>query len=225
MELSNSFTVDSDIDTAWATLLDLHKVAPCFPGATLQSVEENEFTGTVKVKLGPVSMVYGGQAEFLSTDEATHTVVIEGVGKETRGSGTAKAHVTTALVAETPERTRVEVNTDLAITGKAAQFGRGVMQEVAGRIIDQFAANLNAVMSAPAQPEPTQEQPTGPGTDGKTGAPTAAPSAAPTPMPAAADSLDLLGTAGGPMVRRALPVVAVAAVMVVVLIIWSRRRQ
>ena len=97
-------------------------------------------------------MIFAGTARFVSKDEATHTVVIEGSGKETKGTGTAKGLVTAVLVAEAPDRTRVDVNTELTITGKAAQFGRGVMQDVAGRIIDQFSANLAAMMTAGAAP-------------------------------------------------------------------------
>jgi carbon monoxide dehydrogenase subunit G len=136
MELQNSFTVPSDVDTAWQTLLDVERVAPCMPGATLESVDGDEMSGKVKVKLGPVSMTYGGKARFVSRDQDSYTAVIEGTGKETRGTGTATAQVTTKLVSESPDTTRVDVTTDLTITGKAAQFGRGVMQDVAGRIID-----------------------------------------------------------------------------------------
>ena len=150
MELQNSFTVPADIDTAWQQLLDVESVAPCMPGATLESVDGDDVTGNVKVKLGPVSMSYAGKATFIKKDEENHTAVLEGSGKEAKGGGTAKVLVTTTLVAEAPDRTRVDVTTDLTITGKAAQFGRGVMQDVAGRIIDQFAANLAASMTAPS---------------------------------------------------------------------------
>jgi len=233
MELSNSFTVESDLATAWATLLDVERVAPCMPGASLDSVEGTHFTGKVKVKLGPVSMTYAGEADFQQVDEATRTVVIEGVGKESRGSGTAKAHVTTSLVAESDTRTRVEVLTDLTITGKAAQFGRGVMQDVAGRIVDQFAANLNALLSAPAEPAPADAAGADAGGAGDAGGmgdvangqapPPAPPRPAPV-LPQAADSIDLLGTAGAPVLKRVLPVVAVVAVVVVGVVIWAKRR-
>ena len=126
MDLQNSFVVPSDVETAWNTLQDVEGLAPCMPGATLVSHDGDDFTGSVKVKLGPVSMVFAGQARFVSKDEATRTVVIEGSGKETKGTGTAKGMVTATLVEEAPDRTRVDVVTDLTITGKAAQFGRGV---------------------------------------------------------------------------------------------------
>ncbi|HUV48912.1 MAG: SRPBCC family protein [Actinomycetes bacterium] len=214
MDLQNSFTVPSDIDTAWKTLLDVERVAPCMPGATLESVDGDEMSGKVKVKLGPVSMTYGGQARFVSRDEDKHVAVIEGTGKETRGTGTAKALVTTQLVSEGPEVTRVDVTTDLTITGKAAQFGRGVMQDVAGRIIDQFAGNLAIVMGAgPASDEAPESS--APGTP-------AAVQAAPQPM--AADSIDLLGTAGAPVLKRAIPA-AVGLGLLIVVVVWLTRRR
>ncbi len=215
MDLQNSFVVPADIETAWATLLDVEKIAPCMPGATLETNTGEEFTGKVKVKLGPVSMTYGGAARFVERDDASHTAVIEGTGKETRGSGTAKAVVTTRLFEEGPKSTRVEVTTDLTVTGKPAQFGRGVMQDVAGRIIDQFSANLEAVIAGGGQ------QQAAPSTNGS------APStpSTPPPLPQAADSIDLLGTAGAPVLKRALP--AILGVIAVIGIIWliARRRR
>ena len=148
MQLENSFTVPSDTETAWQTLLNVEAIAPCMPGATLESVDGDDFSGNVKVKLGPVSMVYGGTASFLSKDESRHTAVIKGTGKEKRGTGTAQANVSLVLTAEDDARTRVDVTTDLMITGKAAQFGRGVMQDVASRLVDQFASNLETVIAA-----------------------------------------------------------------------------
>ncbi len=212
MDLQNSFVVPADIDTAWRTLLDVGAIAPCMPGATLETVDGDNFTGSVKVKLGPVNMTYGGKASFVEKDEANHRAVIEGTGKETRGSGTASALVTCQLIAESADRTRVEVNTDLTVTGKPAQFGRGVMQDVAGRIIDQFSANLASVIAASG----AQADAAASGSD--------QPPAAPTPLPQAADSIDLLGTAGAPVLKRAIP--AVLAIVAIVGIIWliARRR-
>ena len=206
MDLENSFTVPADIETAWKTLLDVEAIAPCMPGATLESVNGDEFTGNVKVKLGPVSMVYGGEARFLSKDDATYTAIIEGIGKESRGTGTAKANVTTKLVAEGPMVTRVNVTTELIITGKAAQFGRGVMQDVAGRLVTQFAGNLEKVIGARAH---------------------AAAGGVDTPAPApikSADSVNLLETAGAPILKRAIPVLT-GIVIVVGLVIFFASRQ
>jgi carbon monoxide dehydrogenase subunit G len=212
MDLQNSFVVPADIDTAWRTLLDVEAIAPCMPGATLETVDGDAFTGSVKVKLGPVNMTYGGKARFVEKDEANHRAVIEGTGKETRGSGTASAHVTCQLIAESPDRTRVEVATDLTVTGKPAQFGRGVMQDVAGRIIDQFSANLASVIAASGARAAAEAS----------GAP--APASAPTPLPQAADSIDLLGTAGAPVLKRAIPAVAIIAALVGIIWLIARRR-
>ena len=218
MELTNSFTVPADIDTAWKTLLDVEAIAPCMPGATLESVDGDEFSGNVKVKLGPVSMTYGGQARFLSKDESTHTAVIEGTGKETRGSGTARANVTTAMVAEGPNLTRVDVTTDLTITGKAAQFGRGVMQDVAGRLVSQFASNLEGVIASRI-PQPQQSS----AEDGV--ATTASVSTEPRTVvaPQQAEALDLGSVAMGPVLKRAVPViVGIVAVVAIIWIVASR---
>ena len=201
MDLENSFTVSAGVDTAWETLLDVEAIAPCMPGATLESVAGDEFTGNVKVKLGPVSMVYGGEACFISKDYAGHTAVIVGTGKESRGTGTAKANVTIKLVAESSSQTRVDVATELTITGKAAQFGRGVMQDVAGRLVTQFAGNLEQVIA---------------GRSGSVGA------VAPAPIKTS-DSVNLLATAGAPILKRVVPVViAIAGAVGVIIIIASR---
>ena len=219
MELQNSFVVPTDIDTAWAKMQDVEGLAPCMPGATLESHDGDDFTGNVKVKLGPVSMVFGGQARFVSKDEATHTMVIEGSGKETKGSGTAKGMVTAVLVAEAPDRTRVDVNTDLTITGKAAQFGRGVMQDVAGRIVDQFSANLATMIGATGAAAAGAAAAGAAGGDAGTATATA-----PAPaVPQADEAIDLLGTAGAPVLKRAIPV-AVGLVVVVGIIIWVVKR-
>jgi carbon monoxide dehydrogenase subunit G len=188
------------------------------PGATLTSHDGDDMTGSVKVKLGPVAMTFAGQARFVSKDEATHTMVIEGSGKETKGTGTAKGVVTAVLVEEAPDRTRVDINTEFSITGKAAQFGRGVMQDVAGRIIDQFSDNLAATMAASGAAAGAAAASEGGDTDS---APTAAPAAA---LPHHEDSIDLLGTAGAPVLQRAIPV-AIGVVVVVGIIIWIARRR
>jgi len=219
MELENSFTVPADVDTAWKTLLDVEAIAPCMPGATLDSVNGDEFSGKVKVKLGPVSMVYGGEAKFLSKDEATHTAVIEGTGKESRGTGTAQANVTVALTAEGATSTRVDVSTDLMITGKAAQFGKGVMQDVAGRLVGQFASNLEGVIASRST---TVSEPVSEGTSDDGGVATTAPAPTPAP-PKQAEALDLGSVAMGPVLKRAVPVV-IGVVVVVGLIWWIASR-
>ena len=213
MELENSFTVPADIDTAWRTLLDLQTVAPCMPGATLESATGDTFTGGVKVKLGPVQMTYSGVATFLSKDDVAKVAVIEGVGKETRGAGTAKALITTALHAEGPATTRVDVTTDLAITGKPAQFGRGVMQDVASRLVGQFATNLGALMA----------QASAAGAAGQAAAEGEGASSSPvTPVVVApvkpAEALDLGSVAVVPVLKRVLPIAL--GILVVAGIIW-----
>jgi len=161
MNLENEFTVPVPVDEAWQVLLDVERMAPCMPGATLTSVNGDEFTGTVKVKVGPITVTYNGEAKFLSKDDATHRAVLEAKGKESRGSGTAGATVTTQLSGE-GSTTKVRVETDLNITGRPAQFGRGVMAEVAAKLIDQFARCLeDEINSAPPPPAaaPTPEAP------------------------------------------------------------------
>lgn len=191
MQLEHSFTVPADIDTAWRTLLDVERIALCMPGASLTSVEGDTFTGEVKVKLGPISMTYGGKASFTEKDAAAHRAVISASGSETKGTSTANATVVTQLVAE-GAATRVDVTTDLAITGKPAQFGRGVMQDVAGRIIDQFAENLSTLIASSSGGDPVTH-------------------------PIAAEALYIGAAAGAPLLKRVLPIAAVVAVIAIVI--------
>jgi carbon monoxide dehydrogenase subunit G len=155
VQLENQFTVPVPIDEAWRVLLDIEQVAPCMPGAALDSVEGDHFTGRVKVKLGPINLTYQGKASFVEKDEATHTAVIDAKGKDQRGNGTAAAVVTAKLAAE-GDITRVDVLTDLNITGRPAQFGRGVMTDVGNKLLGQFADKLAAQLGAG---EPTHVHP------------------------------------------------------------------
>ena len=143
MQLENSFTVPVPIDEAWRVLLDIERIAPCMPGAALDSVDGDDFTGRVKVKLGPINLTYQGKASFIEKDEAAHKAVIDARGKDQRGNGTAAAVVTAKLKAE-GSITRVDVLTDLNITGRPAQFGRGVMTDVGNKLLGQFADKLAA---------------------------------------------------------------------------------
>lgn len=138
MQLEHRFTVPADIDTVWAALMDPERVAPCMPGATLTEYSGTTFTGTVKVKVGPISLLYKGSGEFVETDEDAHRATIKASGKDSRGNGTATATVTVLLV-ENGAKTEGEVRTDLAITGKPAQFGRGLISEVGTKILNTFA--------------------------------------------------------------------------------------
>ncbi len=147
MQLEHSFTVLVPVADAWKVLLDIEQIAPCMPGAVLDSVDGDDFTGRVKVKLGPISLTYKGKASFVKKDEATHTAVIDAAGKDQRGNGTAAATVTATLKEEGGSATRVDVLTDLNITGKPAQFGRGVMVDVGNKLIGQFATCVQGKLS------------------------------------------------------------------------------
>jgi carbon monoxide dehydrogenase subunit G len=143
VQLENSFTVPVPIDEAWRVLLDIERIAPCMPGAAIDSVDGDNFTGRVKVKLGPINLTYQGKASFIEKDAAAHKAVIDARGKDQRGNGTAAAVVTAKLKAE-GSITRVDVLTDLNITGRPAQFGRGVMTDVGNKLLGQFADKLAA---------------------------------------------------------------------------------
>ncbi len=149
MELEHSFTIPVPPEQAWGVLLDVEKVAPCMPGATVDSVDGDDVKGRIKVKVGPVALTYAGTARFTEKDEQARTVVLEASGKETRGSGTAAATITSTLSDEAGQ-TRVVVHTTMTVTGRPAQFGRGVMAEVGGRVIEKFATNLAAQLSGGA---------------------------------------------------------------------------
>jgi carbon monoxide dehydrogenase subunit G len=152
VQLDHEFTVPVPVAQAWPVLLDIDRIAPCMPGATVTKVEGDEFEGTVKVKVGPITVTYGGSASFLEKDESDRRAVIEARGRETRGSGTATARVTAQLF-DQGESTRVVVNTDLSVTGKPAQFGRGVMNDVGEKLLGRFADCL-AGQLADSAPEP-----------------------------------------------------------------------
>ncbi|EOD68903.1 SRPBCC family protein [Amycolatopsis vancoresmycina] len=149
MRLDHEFTVPAPIGEVWQAVVDPERVAPCMPGATLTKVEGDKFSGTVKVKLGPISLLYKGNGEFLEKDDAARKVTIKASGKDSRGAGTAAATVTLTLT-ETDGGTHGAVATDLAITGKPAQFGRGLISEVGGKILDTFAGCLSGKL-APAE--------------------------------------------------------------------------
>ncbi|MFI0372443.1 SRPBCC family protein [Actinomadura sp. 1N219] len=193
MRIENTFTVPVPVDEAWTVLLDVERVAPCMPGATLESVDGDVFTGRVKAKVGPVTLTYKGRAEFTSRDPATRTATLTARGKDARGAGTAAATVTMRLAAE-GGATRVEVLTDLDITGKPAQLGRGVIADVGNKIIGQFADALAAQLTA--------ESPKSPETAGPVESPR------PVERARADDPIDVLGLAGGSLLRRVLAALA-----------------
>ena len=152
MELEHSFTVPVPEERAWEVLMDVNRVAPCMPGASLDSVEGDDIKGRIKVKVGPIAMTYAGTAHFTERDAQNHVIVLEASGKETRGAGTASASVRSTLQGQ-GDQTHVIVNTTLNVTGRPAQFGRGVMAEVGGKLIGIFASNLAEMLAAdPGQP-------------------------------------------------------------------------
>jgi uncharacterized protein len=158
VDLSHSFTVPASVADTWATFEDIESVAGCFPGATVTAVDGNDFTGTCKVKLGPIALVYTGSGTFVEKDEAARRFVIEAKGKDKRGNGTAAATVLARLLPE-GDGTAVEVSTDLAITGKPAQFGRGVIQDVSNKLLDRFVACLAETLSGPGEEAAADEPP------------------------------------------------------------------
>ena len=183
MDLTHSFTVPLPVDEAWEHFNDIASVAECFPGAQVTSVEGDTFQGSCKVKLGPITLVYNGSGTFVEKDAAAHRFVVDAKGKDKRGNGTAGAHVTLAMT-EVDEGTSIEVVTELAITGKPAQFGRGVMQDVSDKLLGQFVTCLEQRLST--TPEPIEEPVgTDAGNDGQSDAPSRAPEEA-TPLADAA---------------------------------------
>ncbi|MEI8322455.1 MAG: SRPBCC family protein [Actinomycetes bacterium] len=212
MELNHHFTVNVPVAEAWKILTNVELIAPCLPGAQLQEVEGDTYRGVVKVKVGPIQAQFKGQASFLERNDVDHKAVLKGEGRDTGGKGNASALITAQLTSISPTSTKVEVSTDLAITGKVAQFGRGAMADISDKLLAQFSENLNTLISE----IPTEEA-----------APVAAEIAEPTtsadPVVRKIDApeaapINLLEAAGSTMLKRALPVVAGIAVLVVILI-------
>lgn len=238
MELTHEFTVPASVEDTWRAFNDLEMVAGCFPGATLTSVDGDEFRGSCKVKLGPIALVYSGAGTFLERDGGAHRFVIEAKGKDKRGNGTAGATVTAVLTAAGAAVTTASVTTDLSITGKPAQFGRGVIQDVSDKLLGQFVACLEskvgggeqqttaAEQTAPAEVvEPPGE--VGPATTGPRGGV----SEAPTPSPATReqtredDALDLGATVVPVLLKAYWRPLAGAALVLLVLRRLVRRRR
>jgi uncharacterized protein len=190
LDLNHSFTVPASVADTWKTFEDIESVAGCFPGATVTEIDGDDFKGSCKVKLGPIAMVYSGTGTFLEKDEAARKFVIDAKGKDKRGNGTAGAKVTATFAEEGSDSTRVDVVTDLAITGKPAQFGRGVIEDVSNKLLDQFVACLKNKVGAPP---PAQPEPEAPAAAAETPAPaastpTATPASPPTPSPSVSSS-------------------------------------
>jgi uncharacterized protein len=198
MRLEHSFTVPVPVDAAWEVLLDVERIAPCMPGATLTGVEDDAFTGTVKVKLGPINLTYQGKGRFVERDEAARRVIVEASGRDTRSAGTASATVTGTLTPE-DDATRVDVVTELAVTGRPAQFGRGMIADVSAKLIGQFADCLAETLTGPAPSE--------------------------VPEAPEAEPIDLLRVTGQTDTARRLAVYGLAALLAVLAWLVLRRRR
>lgn len=245
MLLENRFSVPVPIDQAWPVLLDVQRVAACMPGATLDSMSGDQFEGRVKVKVGPIAMSFKGTAQFVEKDPAGHRAILQASGKEIGGTGTAKATMTMRLH-DCGAESEVEITTDLAITGKAARFGRGVIADFAGRLVDQFASVLAAELAGGGDPAPdgaaagaavpgtvpgtvgdrriaagagTAVGSTQPGAAGA-GTLTLPPAGRPSPRPAP-EAIDLVQSVGVPLLKR----IAAPLIGIVTILLLRRRRR
>ena len=243
MELSHRFTVPIGVEETWAHFNDIASVAECFPGAQVTEADEESFSGSVKVKLGPIALLYNGSGTFVEKDDEAHRFVVDAKGKDKRGNGTAGAKVTVSM-AEAGGSTDVSVETDLAITGKPAQFGRGVMQDVSDKLLGQFVSCLEQRLAGPVDPTDAAGSspdaaslmggdPAGPPVDAAadSGAPATPPPAAPPaplappmPPPREPEALDL-GSAVLPVLAKSYWKQALAALVVLALLRRLLRRS
>jgi carbon monoxide dehydrogenase subunit G len=221
MEISDQFRVSTPIDETWKVLLDIERIAPCLPGAQLEEIDGDEFRGVVKVKVGPITAQYKGTARLAEVNEAERRILIDASGRDTRGQGNASAKILVTMTGD-DNGTEVSVNTDLSITGKVAQFGRGVLGDVSAKLLGQFVERLEADVLG--------------GDHGPSADPPSAASSQPTPTtpsvpqsqgPRRIDSaevepVDLLATAGAPVGRRLIPVAIGAIVAFLLFRRWRR---
>jgi carbon monoxide dehydrogenase subunit G len=246
MKLENEFTVPASIDEAWTFLLDVPRVAPCLPGASVEPETDADgaYKGTMKIKIGPITAQYKGTVKIQEADEANHKVTMRAQAKDARGQGSASATITSSME-ETADGTKVSVVTDMRVTGPAAQFGRGVMQDVSAKLMTRFADCLANKLSGGAEeeaaPEPAPEKPAEPPKTEDPGVPSASsgistaeaetqvpdassgtPSTPPTPQSEEDNVLDLGEAAGGAVLKRAIPLVAGVIALLVVLRIIRR---
>jgi carbon monoxide dehydrogenase subunit G len=232
MELTNEFRVGVPVQQAWSVLTDVERIAPCLPGAQLQEVEGDEYRGVVKVKVGPITAQYKGVARFVEQDPSSGRVVLRAEGRDTRGQGNAMATITATMTPD-GDGTAVSVVTDLTITGKVAQFGRGVLAEVSAKLLDQFVASLEADVLSPSSEEAGPENPDGKGAatlEERAGSPAdgaepAAGSRLRRIESAPAQPVDLIDVAGGSVARRAAPGLVALAVLFGALLLARRRRR
>jgi carbon monoxide dehydrogenase subunit G len=235
MEMDHTFTVPVPPDQAWDVLLDVKRIAPCMPGATVDEVDGDLVTGHIKVKVGPVSLTYRGTANFGDRDPEARTILVEASGKETRGAGTASATVRASLQPSGEGATAVTMHTTMNVTGRPAQFGRGVMVEVGGKLVEQFAQNLAAQIGRDSAVDtggaegPTDQSSgeadaatgsgstgAGPGANGTgtiaaSGTTASSAASAPPPAPPAADHINMIRLVGPSLLKRVIPVAAIAA--------------
>jgi len=234
MDLNNTFEVARPIEEAWAVLTDLERIAPCLPGAQLTEVEGDDYRGFVKVKVGPITAQFKGAANFVERNDQDHKAVLSGKGRDTRGAGNASALITAKLEPVSDSITRVNVDTDMKITGKFAQFGRGVMADVSATLMDQFAENLASMLAEessddPAegeqahseQMEPEQTDDAGEGETTAEEATAASDGVRKIDMPEP-EAIDLIDAAGAPVMKR---VVTLAAVVVAFLVLRRLLRR
>jgi hypothetical protein len=236
-KLLNEFTVNRSISHAWAVLTDVERIAPCMPGAQLQEIEGDIYRGTVKVKLGPIATAFKGQATFVERDDEHHRAVLKGEGRDTGGKGNADALITAQLEEVSPHVTKCVVTTDLKVSGKVAQFGRGIMGDVSAKLMAQFAQNLNTMLAAedddPAEAEVLVaeavahvEEVKAHAEEVKAHAAEAAAAAAATPADApkvrkiegpAAEPIELSNLASSAMLKRLIPALGGLVVLLLVL--------
>ncbi len=242
-QLVNEFTVNRPIDQAWAVITDVERIAPCLPGAQLQEIEGDIYRGVVKIKLGSITPQFKGQASFIERDDETHRAVLKAEGRDTGGRGNAAAEIAAHAESLSPTSTRVVVTTDLHITGKVAQFGRGIIGDVSKKLMAQFAGNLNEMLDEQSSngdvvaDEPATEATateTGDAVEGSDAAPDGEAATADAAAPAAAEAprvrriegpatepVDLAGVAGPAVLKRVAPIVLL---LLVVLFVLRRRR-
>jgi uncharacterized protein len=228
MKIQNDFTVEAPVEQAWETMLDLHRIAPCLPGASLEEGdgEGDEHKGTMTVKLGPVTQKYNGTVKIEEADESARRAVIHADGKDARGQGTATATIISTLEEDGNGGTKVHVETDMRVTGRAAQFGRGVQQEVATKIINKFAECLEReIMGENVQEEEPEEeaaaadQPSGDGAAQQE----EKPKRRIIQQDREVEPLDLGEASRDAILKRVVPLAAGAAVLTVVFLLWRRK--
>lgn len=230
-QLVNEFTVNRPIEEAWPIITNVEKIAPCLPGAELQEIAHDDekgevYRGVVKVKLGAISTQFKGDAHFVEKDDENYRAALKGKGRDTGGRGNASADIVAQAESLSPTSTKVVVTTDLHITGKVAQFGRGILGDVSTKLIDQFAANLNEMIDQDGA-EPETAEAAAPAAEAAAASTSSSDSAGDTETNVrkingpAAEPIDLMDVSGGSIIKRAAP--AFAALLVILFFLRRRR--